>query len=224
MKLLLVTIILFSFQAGFSQEIYDKLSKKLCKCIEKENVTTMAEMRPCFEKIIIGNLASILEYHDAKSISEVDGEEVASRLTGRLAKNCEYAILSIVNDTLKSNMPKHERDSVLDCSNLKVGEYYYLTPDKSGELKDTTFVTFSESRYMERMKNGKTYSMLSVKWKGDCHFVLTFIESNDPLKGSYSKPGDTYEYEIIKNNKNFMVAKPLWRKDEFLIEFYKVKP
>lgn len=224
MKILLLITFLFSLQTCFSQNVYDKLSKKLCRCLEKENVKTVEGMRPCFEKVIIGDLASILEFHGAKTMDEINGAEVGQRLTGRLAKHCDYALQTFMSDTLKSKFPEYERDTVLDCSTIKKGEYYYLTPDRNGELIDTTFVTFSESGYLERMNGGRTYSRLSVKWKGDCLFVLTFIESNDPLKGSYSKPGDTYEYEVFKNSDSLMIAKPLWRKDKFLIEFYKINP
>lgn len=222
MKNTFFVLFLVVFQISFGQDVYEKMSKSICKCMEKEQIKSMPEMQPCFEQIVIKNLSEILAYHNIKSMSEIKGSEVGSRLTAKLAANCDYA-LNLVKDSIQSKLKKHEPDTVLNCDGISLGEYYYLTYNSSGELTDTTYVTFTESEYIERMKNGKTYSRLGVKWKNKCNFVLTFIESNDPLKSELSKVGTKYEYEVIKNNDHSMVLRNFWKKTEQHIQYIKIK-
>ena len=44
---------------SFSQDMSEKLAKKICKCMEKEKITTIEEMTPCFEKVLVDNLKEI---------------------------------------------------------------------------------------------------------------------------------------------------------------------
>lgn len=222
MKRILTVLFLIVYQISFGQDVYDKMSKTICKCMEKEQIQSMAEMQPCFEQVVIKNLADILAFHNVKSMSEINGSEVGGKLTAKLAANCDYA-LNIVKDSIQSKLKKYEPDTVLNCNGISLGEYYYLTHNSSGELIDTTYVTFTKSEYIERMKNGKTYARLSIKWKNKCNFVLTFNESNDPLKGELSKVGSKYEYEVIKNNDHSMVLRNFWKNTEQHIEYIKIK-
>ena len=227
-RLFIFLCLISSIQILLAQDIYDKLAKKLCKCMEKEQIKTSDEMPVCFETILLDNISAILKYHDAKSMREVKGEEVSNNLMAKLMKDCAYMkALQEESEKFtavdKTEMPKYEADSILDCKGIQMGEYYYLTLNAQGELRDTTFVTFTENEYFERMKGGRTYSRLKLRWDTDCIFSLKFVESNDPVKNSISKPGDTYEYELIKNNDYSMVAKMYWLEKEYQVEFIKIK-
>lgn len=73
------------------------------------------------------------------------------------------------------------------------------------------------------MRNGRTYSLLEIKWKNECKFELEFQESNDPLKKEISQPGDIYKYEILVNDENSIFLKTFWQKREYQFELVKIK-
>lgn len=80
------------------------------------------------------------------------------------------------------------------CRNvMKEPGLYYL---ENGGSKTT--ITVTDSSWVEYLRNGKYYSRLSLKWTGECEFVITFIESNDPVKSRLSKKGESYTYRIIE--------------------------
>ncbi len=174
------------------------------------------------EKAMYDNLTSIMEHYGVESLEDVDGAVIGQTIAGKLAKNCPYA-LNLIHDSISEKMPMYEPDSIVNCENLKTGEYYYLTPNSNNQYVDTTFVSISEDGYLERMKGGRTYSRLSLEWRKDCKFRVTFIESNDPLKKGLSKPGDKYDYEIIKETPTSIVVRSFWNKEEYHVEFVKIR-
>ena len=64
--------------------------------------------------------------------------------------------------------------------------------------------------------------MLSIKWKSNCKFELTFIGSNDSSKNALSKVGDKYIYEIVRSNHEKLVLSTVFNGNEYQIDFYKV--
>ncbi|MBK6265099.1 hypothetical protein JKA74_08620 [Marivirga sp. S37H4] len=192
--------------------------------MENEKIESMDNISHCFEILIAKNLELILEDHHVKSISEIDANEMGQRIQGRLVKNCKYAYELMIKDQPKQPVLKeHLPESQLNCSEVHTGDFYYLTPDQEINKRDTTFVTFTENEYLERMKLGRTYSKLELNWLDDCRFELTFIESNDPFKSSLSKSGDKYEYKIIDNNKNSIILSLWVNEKEYQIEYFKIQ-
>jgi hypothetical protein len=200
----------------------EKLARKICKCLEKEEVKTLEEMNPCFEKVFVDNLKEIYKAYEIKSIEELDFNKLGVEIGVKLMKECDYAL-----EKLTPEENKFEKDFVpeksLDCSNLKNGEFYYLNLNTITKTKDTTFVTIKDNMFLEKMNNGRTYSMLDIKWKSDCEFELIYKNSNDPIKSEMSKLGEKYKYQVVSSKSNSHILKLFWEKKEYKIEFFNAK-
>tara|TARA_R110002073_G_scaffold335466_1_gene527517 strand:- start:713 stop:1387 length:675 start_codon:yes stop_codon:yes gene_type:complete len=208
-------------QYSFSQDIFDSLSKKLCECIEKEQVKNTDGIQPCFENLLVDNLIKIKEHYNAKTIDDIDMDDFGGKIGARMIKECEYVSDNFPSGVVGSEK-KIEKQENLDCKSLKKGNFYYLTGRPNSKVMDTTFVTVSNNMFLERMKNGRTYSLLNINWKDDCKFDLIFKESNDPIKKNMSEPGEKYEYEILSNNEKSVFLKVLWGKIEHQFELFKI--
>lgn len=220
-------IILFFLLLGTSynlsaQDIIDKLTRKLCKCIEKQEVKNVNEMGPCFEDLLISNFKEIKEQYKTETIDDIDMEEVGNKVGVKIIKECPYVLDNFPSGVV-SNQEKVDKQPDLKCDDLKNGDFYYLTKRPEVGILDTTFVTISNDMFLERMKKGRTYSLLNLKWKDNCEFDLTFKESNDPIKKEFSKPGDVYEYEILINGNESVFLKTTWMKKSYQFELIKIK-
>lgn len=219
--LIVFSHVVFS-QCTYGQDLYDKLSRNLCKCLEKENVTDLRNDYRCLETILLDNMNDLIDYHGLKSITEFDAQEFAHILLGRMAKECKY-LMELYKDSITKYNPQFVPDANPQCSDIHIGDFYYVQVNPETQSNDTTYVTFTDEEYLERMQNGKTYSRLSLKWESDCRFKLKFIESNDPFKNSLSKPNDIYEYEIKKVTNDLFIVQLMWNGPEFFQEYRKVK-
>lgn len=220
---LILTILLIGINYSLNaQDIIDKLSKKLCKCIEKQEVKNPDEMGPCFEDLLINNFNEIKEYYDAKTMDDLDMETIGNKIGAKMIKECSY-VLDNFPTGIVGNDKKVTKQRDLNCDDLKNGDFYYLTERPDMGIVDTTFVTISKNMFIERMKNGRTYSLLDIKWKNNCEFDLIFKESNDPMKKEVSKPGDVYEYEILTNGIESFFLKVNWMNRNYQFELFKVK-
>ena len=208
-------------QFSYAQDIFDNLSKKLCECIEKEQVKSPDGIQPCFENLLVDNLIEVKKYYNAKTINDVDMDDFGGKIGARMIKECEYVADNFPSGVVGSEK-KVEKQENLDCKSLKKGNFYYLTGSPNSKVLDTTFVTVSNNMFLERMKNGRTYSLLNVNWKDNCKFDLIFKESNDPIKKTMSEPGEKYEYEILSNNEKSVFLKVLWGKTEHQFELFKI--
>ena len=224
MKRNTIALIIFTAfsQITFGQDVYDKIARKLCKCLEKEEVTDMKNDHECLERILFDNMNDLIEYHELESISDFNPTEFSGALIGRMAKDCVY-LLNLYGDSIKKTNPQFTPDVAPECVDIHVGEFYYVQINPETKISDTTYATFTETEYFERMNEGKTYSRLSLSWLSDCKFELNFIESNDPFKKSLSKPGDTYNYEIKKVTKNGFIAQFFWEGPEVFLEYKRLE-
>jgi len=208
--------------SSFSQDMSSKLAKEICACLEKEKVTSIEKMNPCFEKVFVNNLKEIYKVYKIKTIEELDLDKFGVEVGSKLMKECDYAINNLTPDE-----NKFEKDFVpkknLDCSNLKAGDFYYLTANTDTQKSDTTFVTIKKKMFLERMNNGRTYSMLDINWLEKCKFELIFKDSNDPIKNGMSEPGDKYKYQMVSSTPNSYILKLFWKKREFKVEFFKTE-
>ena len=221
-KLCIPLILWATAQLVYGQDLYDQLSEKVCHCIEKEKLQSLSEIQPCFEKVMLENVSEIMAYHQVKSVTEINGEEVGQKVTKRLVINCPY-INSLLNEAAMHDAPQYAADTDLNCEGLQAGEYYYLNFNRNGESSDTVFVTFREDEYLERMKNGRYYTKLRLDWESPCHFVLRFIESNNPETNLFYEVGEKFSYEVIKNNDSGMVVKYVLGTVTFYTEYVKLK-
>ena len=205
-----------------SQDLTKKLSKQICKCLEKNDVTSLEEMNPCFESVIVKNIENMYKYYNVKTMDEIDFDKIGNGVGAELVKECDYIIPYLTDP--KYNIDKdYPIDKNLDCSNLRNGEFYYLNSTKNSNVNDTTFVSINENVFMERMRNGRTYSFLDIVWKDDCRFDLIFKQSNDPFKSELSKVGDKYEYEMIASTPSSYIIKMKWKEQEYKFELFSIQ-
>tara|TARA_R100000306_G_scaffold62191_1_gene67524 strand:+ start:2747 stop:3430 length:684 start_codon:yes stop_codon:yes gene_type:complete len=222
-RIITISILLLGTSYNLSaQDIIDKLSKKLCKCIEKQEVKNANEMEPCFEDLLINNWKEIKEHYKAETMGEINMEEVGNKIGAKLIKECPYVLDNFPSGVV-GDEKKVDKQPDLNCKDLKKGDFYYLTKRPESGIVDTTFVTISNDMFLERMKNGKTYSLLNIKWEENCEFDLIFKESNDPMKKEFSKIGDVYEYEILTNSSESVFLKTTWMDRSYQFELIKIK-
>lgn len=205
-----------------SQELIDKLTKQLCGCLEEKKAKSLDDLMPCFEDLIVDNLKEIKKLYNAETIEGVNMEELGNKIGVKLVKECDYVINTFPSGTVEEEK-KVKRQPNLTCNDLKKGDFYYLTPNPVLKVSDTTFVTITNNMFLERMRNGRTYSMLEIRWKDKCKFDLEFKESNDPFKKELSKKGDIYEYEVLQNNANSTFIQINWKGKGYQFELFKIE-
>ncbi|THV59308.1 hypothetical protein EZV76_10810 [Flagellimonas alvinocaridis] len=225
MKKIFLTLVFISLitKYSFSQDVYDTMSNQICKCIGSNGAENVDQMMPCIEDAMLKNVEALKAENGVESITEIDTDLMGNKVGARLLKTCDYAL------KVFANQQKEEKKIVakqhnLTCEHLKSGDFYYLNQSSSdASTPDTTHVTISNNMFLERMNNGRTYSLLNIEWKSDCKFELEFKESNDPLKKELSQPGDKYLYEVMTNGPESIVVKVFWQKEEFQVELFKSK-
>lgn len=179
-------------------------------------------MEPCFEDLLFSNLIEIKKHYQAETLDDIDLDAIANKIGVKLIKECPY-LLDTFPSGVVGNEEKVSKQPDLKCEDLKRGDFYYLSQRPETRIVDTTFVTISNDMFLERMKNGKTYSLLYIKWKENCEFDLTFKESNDPMKKEISKTGDVYEYKILTNDSESVFLKTTWMNRNYQFELIKIK-
>lgn len=220
-KTLIIFFLIISFSfSSFGQGMPEKLAKKICKCMEKEKITTIEEMTPCFEKVLVDNLKEIYKVYKITSLEEFDFDKLGLEIGIKLMKECDYVLENLTPDEYKFKKD-FVPEQTLDCSKLKTGEFHYLTLNTLTKTNDTTFVTIKNNMFLERMNSGRTYSMLDINWIDDCKFELIFKDSNDPIKSVMSESGEKYNYEVVSSTSNSFILKLFWRKKEYKIELFK---
>jgi hypothetical protein len=155
-------------------------------------------------------------------MADLDMESIGNKIGAKMIKECPY-VLDNFPTGIVGNEEKVTKQLNLNCDDLKNGDFYYLTRRPDIGIVDTTFVTISKNMFLERMKNGRTYSLLDIKWKDNCEFDLTFKESNDPMKKEVSSPGDVYQYEILTNGTESFYLKVNWMDRTYQFELFKIK-
>ncbi|GGG31005.1 hypothetical protein GCM10011344_34910 [Dokdonia pacifica] len=218
---LIIILMMLISSTVFSQKEFERVANKLCKCIEKEKATTQGDVDSCLERTFAKNMDVFFKYYDAKTIDDIDMEEVGNVIGIYIAENCTYAAEAFMDEAGKeSNFIEPAED--LTCLDIHQGEYYYTNEVKELNFIDTTYVSFNGDLYLERMKNGKTYSILDIEWINDCDFELTFKASNDPMKKRLSKPGDIYKYQIIDKTPTSIIIETFWNKRKYQVTFHKI--
>ncbi len=205
----------------FSQDLIDKLSNEICQCAQKKQYKKFNDIQPCFEDVLLTNFKKIKEFYKAETIEDINMDEIGAKIGARIVKNCQYIVSTFgTNETEVAEVV--EKDPNLKCTDLKKGDFYYLSKMYNGQSQDTTFVTISNNMYLERMNNGRTFSLLSIEWKNDCAFELKFKESNDPMKKEFSEPGEIYKYEVLTNKGNSVFIKNTRKDKSYQFELIKI--
>ncbi|TCZ64714.1 hypothetical protein [Flaviaesturariibacter aridisoli] len=69
---------------------------------------------------------------------------------------------------------------------------------------DTVRAVLRDGYWEDRFPDG-TYSRLKMRWLSGCEFQIEFVESNNPARASYSKPGDKYNYGIVRKEPGYFL-------------------
>ena len=157
----------------------------------------------------MNNWSGVKTYYNVQSLEDIDMEQLGVKIGTRMLKECQYMVDNFSPDNGETTKIV-EKQPDLTCEDLKNGDFYYVLERPDLGVKDTTYVTISNEMFLERMNNGKTYSLLNIEWKDNCEFDLIFKKSNDPIKKELSKPGDIYEYEILTNTDKSVFIKITW--------------
>lgn len=216
-------VLIATINYSFSQDINDKISDELCQCVEESEIKSMAEFEPCFETVILKNFSALLDFHDVKLIDDLD-ESVVEGIIAKFSKECDF-VFELVEDTVLESIPKEKPVNALKCEDAKNGDFYYTQAVyiEDSSVVDTTYVTISGDMFLERMKGGKTYSLLDIIWKDDCSFDLSFVQSNDSFKKQLSKKGEIYSYEIVSATENSLFLKLTYKENEYHVELIKIE-
>ena len=205
----------------YGQEIHEKMANEICKCAEKQNVKEIEGIEACMQNVLIDNAEKLMKFHKVKLMTDLS-DDVFVDIGIKFSKKCDYAY-GLIDDPVKEKIDTIKDSEPLKCSDIREGDYYYLTPVNIEQTKiDTTFVTITKTNFFERMKSGRTYSHLKIKWITDCQFDLEFIESNDPYKKLLSTPGEIYSYEIVGTSEDSVFLKLIYRKSEYHFEMIKI--
>lgn len=201
---ILVFLALFSTQTT-AQKIYDKVAKQACKCLEKEETVNKEAAESCLKTAMLGNLQAILEANGAKDPSDVSGTEVASNIMSRLLEKCD-AFKEAIREKMQEDLPTYEADPGVSCEGLATGNYYYLSPNSTGDLTDTVYVTHTDTYAVERTLGGREYVMHELKWVDACTFTLSMIESNGVKWNALPKGERTTTFTVISNSEEAIVV------------------
>jgi hypothetical protein len=133
-----------------------------------------------------------------------DPEKVFDTVFLRLQNTCKAFVQLLAKDRSKdqnwtdASSMATSKMSKKECDDFFAGDhYYYLEPGG-----DTTWLSISGGYWIDHMADG-TYSKLTLAKTSDADFELSFIQSNNSVKGALSKPGDKYLYRLIEKGDGF---------------------
>lgn len=84
----------------------------------------------------------------------------------------------------------------------KIKRFYYQF------LEDITEVEIANGFWIERFSDG-TYSKTQMDWISETSFKLTFLESDNSMKASFSRKGEEYFYDVLKKEGDFYIIQSL---------------
>jgi hypothetical protein len=225
-KLIFSALFLFAMLSGYtsySQKIVSKISKEICNCLgnySNGNVTTSAEVEAALESCIMkSSLKHIESIRKELGIDMTEGE-VAGRRFGEiiayeLIRKCDiflkYIMLLSVepeeNDSDGADATVHNPDMLpyehfsvdtmsvkpTDCQKLHNAKYTYQneTADK------IDYFIIDGKNCTEYHDNGTFVSHYTIRWKNDCEYESTFVESNNPEINNLLEKGDKVSYRIL---------------------------
>jgi len=195
-KLLLLSLIPIKFATAQSK----KLNQEYCDCLVKNSDIDSVKIQQCLTQVLYKPLSKIK--------SEQAIKDFLLKFDINLQKDCpEYVRIMqktypVKGDWVKLEMNPPSKLSSEKCQGLtKHQMLYYL--ESSG---DTTQVKIVDGIWLELLKQNKYFSKLQLSLKNNCEFVLTFIESNDPIKSNMSTKGEKYNYRIVDQIANYYIV------------------
>lgn len=164
----------------------------------------------------------LYSYYDVKTLDEINFDKMGADIGAILVKECDYMI-PYFTDPINKFEEGFVPEENLDCSALHSGDYYYVSPNLTTKVNDTTYVTIKDKMYLERFNSSRNYALLDINWTSDCKFDLIFKNSNDNFKNAMSKKGDIYSYEMVSSTPSSYILKMNYKEQDYKFKLYVVK-
>jgi len=193
---LLLMLISFGNVQAQSNIVPDALMHKICKAITDSRETN--------DSVKVSHAFAQYLYPVLEKQEEEKAKEAFLFTYYRLQKLCgafkaitdKYSVQNGDWQNLDVKPPTQLTKSV--CQQLlQHKRLYYL--EANG---DTVELKINKGEWTDRFKDG-TYSKLKFYWVNDCEFEISFVESNNISRKSFSKPGDKYRYQLIQKYPGF---------------------
>ena len=94
---LLLSIILITVSTAHSQRIVNKISRKICRCVKKENVKNKITLKKCFDKEVSKNGDKWIRRFKTDSSDYSNGVKIGEQIANSFIKNCP-SIKAILED------------------------------------------------------------------------------------------------------------------------------
>lgn len=154
-------------------------------------------------------------YLEQQVKSEMEG--ILDRIFFRYQKQCpEFMAIVDKADPIDENegiLYEHPEKSILTKNELK--EFKNTTDFYYRFLKDVTEVKISNGEWIESFDDG-SFSKTRMEWTGENSFKLTFIESDNLMKNSFSRVGEEYFYDILSKEENYYFIQSLQNHGKYL--------
>lgn len=188
----LYLILFFCSVAMSAQSLEKKVADDLCICIENEKIITTENLEQKIEPCMV----SAVQKH-FKEMYKTDigkGEEFWNSIMILLTKNCpNFRKLALSSE----KKPKiEEKSAILDCEDLKIGNYFYETNGKN-------YLAFTKNQVIENRKGG-IYTISKIDWLDKCVYRLTLQETNSRFETLHMT--EPYTFKIIENHKDYFVV------------------
>ncbi|RYY48036.1 MAG: hypothetical protein EOO06_11345 [Chitinophagaceae bacterium] len=196
MRILFIFLLLsFHYINAHSQinERVDSLSIEICK-------TFKAMVKPLDSVTIIEGFTQHLRNYFSKMEPEAISQAL-DKINTRLQTTCdpyrEYMTQFNSEHWRRVNKCPGPTISPKEVNEFfATDRFYYI--ESSG---DTTMLHLTKDSWTDHLK-GNTFSKLSLKRLSPLEFVISFKESNHPIKKNMSKVGDQYYYNLISKDKS----------------------
>jgi hypothetical protein len=209
---------------SFSQKLVSKISKEICNCLENYgNMQTQMEIEAAMESCIMKSSMKNLEAIKKEMGIDMTQGETAGRQFGEviayeLIKKCDVFLKYIMmvstdnvnpadssgtyeeSSVLNPDLVPYEKfstdtmtASIKDCMALRNAKFVYVTdnPDKMD------YFILAGKSCTEYHENGKYISHYKIKWKNECEYISTFVDSTNPEINNLLAKGDKINYQIL---------------------------
>lgn len=221
---LIYSCTLLGVQNSFGQKLVSKISKEICNCLEnygnlQTDMEVEAALETCIMKSSMKNLEAIKkDLGIDMTQGETAGRQFGEVIAYELIKKCDIFLKYIMMVSAEETTPpdsssSYEESSVLnpdlvpyekfstdtmtasikDCQALRNAKFIYATDNPE---KMDYFILAGKS-CTEYHENGKYISHYKVKWKNECEYISTFIDSTNPEINNLLAKGDKINYQIL---------------------------
>lgn len=208
----LYLILFFCSVALSAQSLEKKVADDLCICIENEKITTTENLKQKIETCMI----SVVQKHFKEMYKTDMGEdkEFWNSVIILLTKNCPNFRKLALSSKKKPKI--EEKSSILDCEDLKIGNYFYETS------RGKNYLAFTKNQVIENRGRG-AYTISKIDWLDKCVYRLTLQETNSRFDNVHMTE-NPYTFKIIENHKDYFVVQTEYIKGAGLnnVKIYKL--